>query len=129
MQCVIKINLPFGPQHLNFLTQTLQGSAPIVGLSESSSEPEDSEKGDYNSQDTGVEKVFITGILDELKICFYYNQQVSLHFTFSSRQTVSKHLDVWQTRSSLQRVQGFMRVLVAEENRLFEFRAIGGQVS
>ncbi|XP_048140983.1 uncharacterized protein LOC115736923 isoform X3 [Rhodamnia argentea] len=77
------------------------GSAPIVGLSESSSEHEDSEKGDYNSQDTGVEKVFITGILDELKICFYYNQQ---------------------------RVQGFMRVLVAEENCLFEFRAIGGQV-
>ncbi|KAI6702353.1 hypothetical protein NL676_011489 [Syzygium grande] len=77
------------------------GSAPIVGLSESSSELEDSEKGDDNTQDTGVEKVFITGILDELKICFYYNHQ---------------------------RAQGFMRVLIAEENRLFEFRAIGGQV-
>ncbi|KAF8032759.1 hypothetical protein BT93_D1608 [Corymbia citriodora subsp. variegata] len=77
------------------------GSAPIVGLSESSSELEDSEEGDYNSQDTGVEKVFITGILNELKICFYYNHQ---------------------------HAQGFMRVLIAEENRLFEVRAIGGQV-
>lgn len=77
------------------------GSAPIVGLSESSSELEDSEKEDYTSQDTVVEKVFITGILDELKICFYYNNQ---------------------------RAQGFMRVLIAEENRSFEVRAIGGQV-
>lgn len=74
---------------------------PIVGLSERSSELEDSEKGDYNTQDTGVEKVFITGILDELKICFYYNHQVSLHFPFLSRHTVSKHLDVWQTCCSL----------------------------
>lgn len=58
----------------------LQGPAPIIGLSESSSDDEDSVKRDYDEQAltdlSNLERVFITGVLDELKICFYYNKLV-----------------------------------------------------
>uniref|UniRef100_A0A6N2K527 PH domain-containing protein n=1 Tax=Salix viminalis TaxID=40686 RepID=A0A6N2K527_SALVM len=80
-------------------------SAPITTLSETSSDPEDSET---ELNDTGEasnilkrERIFVTGALDELKICFNYNHQRDL---------------------------SFVNVLLAEENHLFEFRAIGGQV-
>ncbi|XP_028077973.1 LOW QUALITY PROTEIN: uncharacterized protein LOC114279888 [Camellia sinensis] len=80
-------------------------SAPITGLSETSSDAEDSGTElveNHGAMDMlNMEKVFITGVLDELKICFNYNR---LHN------------------------QSFMKVLLAEESRLFEFRAIGGQV-
>ncbi|XP_031385571.1 uncharacterized protein LOC116199374 isoform X2 [Punica granatum] len=83
----------------------VSGPVPIAGLSESSSDNEDSLSGDHDEQAlvdlSNLEKVFITGVLDELKICFYYNK---LH------------------------EQSFMRVLLADEHSLFEFRAIGGQV-
>ncbi|PKI53524.1 hypothetical protein CRG98_026069, partial [Punica granatum] len=82
----------------------VSGPVPIAGLSESSSDNEDSLSGDHDEQAlvdlSNLEKVFITGVLDELKICFYYNK---LH------------------------EQSFMRVLLADEHSLFEFRAIGGQ--
>ncbi|KAK9266873.1 hypothetical protein L1049_027132 [Liquidambar formosana] len=81
------------------------GSAPITSLSETSSDPEDSEMEAVGNRDvvdlSKMERVFITGVLDELKISFNYNRQ--------------HH-------------QSFMKVLLAEESRLFEFRAIGGQV-
>ncbi|CAM8991955.1 unnamed protein product [Rhodiola kirilowii] len=48
-----------------------------------------------------MEKVFVTGVLDELKICFNYN---------------------------LENDQKFRNMLLSKERRLFEFRAIGGQV-
>ncbi|GMQ04540.1 hypothetical protein CsSME_00049923 [Camellia sinensis var. sinensis] len=80
-------------------------SAPITGLSETSSDAEDSGTElveNHGAMDMlNMEKVFITGVLDELKICFNYNR---LHN------------------------QSFMKVLLAEESRLFEFRAKGGQV-
>ena len=51
-----------------------QVSAPITTLSETSSDPEDSET---ELNDTGEasnilkrERIFVTGALDELKICF-----------------------------------------------------------
>ncbi|KAJ4846821.1 hypothetical protein Tsubulata_004613 [Turnera subulata] len=79
-------------------------SAPIATLSETSSDPEDSEteaeKLDASSI-LKIEHVFVTGALDELKIRFNYNHQDE---------------------------QSFVNVLLAEESRLFEFRAIGGQV-
>ncbi|KAL6985853.1 hypothetical protein U1Q18_019226 [Sarracenia purpurea var. burkii] len=80
-------------------------SAPITALSDTSSEADDLgtelvENRDIMDMST-MEKVFITGVLDELKICFNYNR---LHD------------------------QSFMKLLLAEEVRLFEFRAIGGQV-
>ncbi|KAH7549714.1 hypothetical protein JRO89_XS13G0070800 [Xanthoceras sorbifolium] len=79
-------------------------SAPITSLSETSSDP-NSETELNDNHDTveisRIERVFITGALDELKICFNYSHQ---------------------------RDQSFMKVLLAEETRLFEFRAIGGQV-
>lgn len=81
------------------------GSAPITSLSETSSDPDESETELANNHDAidlfKTEKLFITGVLDELKICFNYNRECD---------------------------QSFMRVLLAEESRLFEFRAIGGQI-
>ncbi|GAV77402.1 PH domain-containing protein/DUF946 domain-containing protein/DUF1162 domain-containing protein/Chorein_N domain-containing protein, partial [Cephalotus follicularis] len=80
-------------------------TAPITGLSETSSDNEDSETELNDDSDvtdlSKMERVFITGVLDELKINFYYNHQHD---------------------------QNLMKVLLVEENRLFEFRAIGGQV-
>ncbi|KAK9984845.1 hypothetical protein SO802_034370 [Lithocarpus litseifolius] len=80
------------------------GAAPITTLSETSSDPEDSEA-EYSDKldviDVNMERLFVTGFLDELKVCFSY---------------------------SYQHEQSFMNVLLAEESRLFEFRAIGGQV-
>ncbi|KAL9231233.1 hypothetical protein vseg_006486 [Gypsophila vaccaria] len=77
-------------------------SAPITTLSESSSDAEDSES--LNAElghATNAEKIFITGVLDELKVSFSYNQQYD---------------------------RSFMKMLLSEEKRLFEFRAIGGLV-
>ncbi|KAK9698879.1 hypothetical protein RND81_08G137700 [Saponaria officinalis] len=80
-------------------------SAPITTLSESSSDAEDSESlnAELDHAINGViaEKIFITGVLDELKVSFDYNQQYD---------------------------QSFMKMLLSEEKRLFEFRAIGGLV-
>ncbi|KAK4262505.1 hypothetical protein QN277_028058 [Acacia crassicarpa] len=79
-------------------------SAPIAGLSDSSSDTDDKE---LEHDDHGVteisiaERLFVTGILDELKVCFSY---------------------------SCQPEQSLMKVLLTEEKRLFEFRAVGGQV-
>ncbi|CAK7336101.1 unnamed protein product [Dovyalis caffra] len=81
------------------------GPDPITTLSETSSDPEDSETERNDNTDASnilkMERLFITGALDELKICFNYNHQ---------------------------RDQSSVNVLLAKENRLFEFRAIGGQV-
>uniref|UniRef100_A0A2C9U4Y6 Integrase catalytic domain-containing protein n=1 Tax=Manihot esculenta TaxID=3983 RepID=A0A2C9U4Y6_MANES len=58
------------------------GSAPITGLSETSSDSESSEMGLNSNTDTSdaleMERVFLTGVLDELKFCFNYNRQVEL---------------------------------------------------
>ncbi|KAL8266737.1 hypothetical protein R6Q59_004081 [Mikania micrantha] len=81
------------------------GSAPITGLSESSSESEDSEVEEIRKLDmkdvSKAEKLFITGVLDELKMCFNYSTQTE---------------------------KNFIKVLLAEEICLFELRAIGGRV-
>lgn len=58
----------------------MQGSAPITGLSETSSES-DSEVEEVHKLDmkdvSKAEKLFITGVLDELKLCFNYSTQVN----------------------------------------------------
>ncbi|PWA96948.1 pleckstrin (PH) domain superfamily protein [Artemisia annua] len=81
------------------------GSAPITGLSETSSESDDSEVEEVQRLDmkdvSKAEKLFITGVLDELKLCFNYSTQTD---------------------------RNFIKVLLAEEIRLFELRAIGGRV-
>nr|XP_027080056.1 uncharacterized protein LOC113703042 isoform X2 [Coffea arabica] len=80
-------------------------SAPITGVLETSSDSEDSEVERVDNQDlldsSKMEKVFLIGVLDELKIRFNYNCQND---------------------------QNFLKVLLAEEKRLFEFRATGGRV-
>ncbi|KAH9610754.1 hypothetical protein KSS87_017342 [Heliosperma pusillum] len=80
-------------------------SAPITTLSESSSDSEDSESMipelDRAINGVNAEKIFITGVLDELKVSFSYNQQYD---------------------------KSFMKMLLSEEKRLFEFRATGGLV-
>lgn len=57
-----------------------QGTAPITGLSETSSDSEDSERETNKNPDAfeilKIERVFITGALDELKIFFNYSHQV-----------------------------------------------------
>ncbi|KAK4786568.1 hypothetical protein SAY86_010401 [Trapa natans] len=99
-------------ESLNLWQKRLQGAiyrasdpVPLTGLSESSSDDEDPVERDYDERAltdlSNFEKVFITGVLDELKICFYYN---NLH------------------------EPSFLNVLLADEHCLFEFRAIGGQV-
>ncbi|KAL0326633.1 UNVERIFIED_CONTAM: hypothetical protein Sangu_1741300, partial [Sesamum angustifolium] len=78
------------------------GATPVTGLIETLSDSEDSEVENHDSVDASkMEKFFLTGALDELKISFSY----------SSLQDPS-----------------FMKLLLAEEKRLLEFRAIGGQV-
>ncbi|PIN17888.1 hypothetical protein CDL12_09445 [Handroanthus impetiginosus] len=78
------------------------GTAPVTGLIETLSDSKDSEIDSHDSTDSSkTEKLFLTGILDELKISFSY---CSLHD------------------------HSFMKLLLAEEKRLLEFRAIGGQV-
>ncbi|KAL7609935.1 hypothetical protein Lser_V15G10156 [Lactuca serriola] len=81
------------------------GSAPITGLLETSSESEDSEIEEVQKLDmkdvSNTEKLFITGVLDELKLCFNYSTQTD---------------------------RNLIKVLLAEEIRLFELRAIGGRV-
>ncbi|XP_043697676.1 uncharacterized protein LOC122648528 isoform X2 [Telopea speciosissima] len=81
------------------------GSVPITDLSKTSSEPGDAETEVVENSTVmdlmKMEKVFVTGNLDELKICFNYSHQVN---------------------------GSFMKVLLEEEIRLFDFRAIGGQV-
>lgn len=70
----------------SYLLISTQGSAPIASLSETSSDPEDSETElDDNlgaSDILTLERIFITGALDELKICFSYNHQVSLDYKY-----------------------------------------------
>ncbi|POO03118.1 Vacuolar protein sorting-associated protein [Trema orientale] len=87
------------------LVRWADGSAPITSLSETSSDSDDSEiELDDNNEAVGpleMEKIFITGVLDELKVGFSY---------------------------SYQHDHNFFKVLLTEEIRLFEFRAIGGQV-
>ncbi|GAB4857735.1 hypothetical protein Ancab_015642 [Ancistrocladus abbreviatus] len=81
------------------------GLAPITTLSETSSDAEDSDTEIADGNDAidtiKMEKIFITGVLDELKICFGYSKQHD---------------------------RSFMKVLLSNENHLFEFRAIGGRV-
>lgn len=55
----------------------MQNTAPISGLSETSSDHEDTES--EHDIDVGMaESLFVTGVLDELKICFCYSYQVDL---------------------------------------------------
>lgn len=57
----------------------VQGTAPITGLIETLSDSEDSEFNNHDSTDSSTsEKLFLTGLLDELKISFSYNSQVSI---------------------------------------------------
>lgn len=59
----------------------MQGSAPITGLSESSSESEDYEA-DHAGNDiidlSQMESLYLTGVLDELKMSFNYSHEVSM---------------------------------------------------
>ncbi|KAK6251014.1 hypothetical protein SCA6_005019 [Theobroma cacao] len=78
------------------------GSAPIISLSEASSDSETEPNDKHDTTDLAkIESIFITGVLDELKISFCYNHRHE---------------------------RSFIKVLLAEEYPLFEFRAIGGQV-
>ncbi|KAL3619418.1 hypothetical protein CASFOL_036988 [Castilleja foliolosa] len=77
-------------------------TAPVTGLVETLSDSEDSEVNSHDSTNSSVtETLLLIGVLDELKISFSY---CSLHD------------------------QSFMKMLLAEEKRLLEFRAIGGHV-
>lgn len=57
-----------------------QASAPISGLSETSSNSEDSEMepDDSEDMDSSIERVFMTGSLDELSVRFSSSNQVFL---------------------------------------------------
>ncbi|KAL8529518.1 hypothetical protein ACS0TY_006808 [Phlomoides rotata] len=79
------------------------GTAPITGLTGTLSDSEDSENNNHELTDSSrAEKLFLTGLLDELKISITYSSQ--------------------------QDNLSFLEMLLAEEKNLLEFRAIGGQV-
>ncbi|XP_060207492.1 uncharacterized protein LOC132635217 [Lycium barbarum] len=90
--------------HLQGAIYRASGSAHITGLSESSSESEDYEA-DHADNDvidlSQMESLYLTGVLDELKMCFNYSHEHD---------------------------QSFTKALLAEESGLFEFRATGGRV-
>lgn len=71
----LKVKEPFEVVVLKF-----QATAPIAGLSETSSDSEDSGTKVVENRDvidvSYTEKVFMTGVLDELKICFNSNRLV-----------------------------------------------------
>ncbi|EEF45057.1 vacuolar protein sorting-associated protein, putative [Ricinus communis] len=75
-------------------------SAPIISLSETSSDADDSEmelndKLDASNIST-MERVFLTGVLDELKICFNYSGRVQLSIRANDMfiGTVLKSLEI-----------------------------------
>lgn len=56
----------------------LQGTAPITGLTGTLSDSEDSDNNNHESTDSSkAEKLFLTGLLDELKISISYSSQVN----------------------------------------------------
>lgn len=61
----------------------MQGSAPLTSLSETSSDADDLEFELNDKTDDlnllAMERIFITGVLDELKVCFSYSHQVTLN--------------------------------------------------
>ncbi|URE38071.1 vacuolar protein [Musa troglodytarum] len=81
------------------------GPATISSISEISSPAETTKGKSYDIAPTldvvYMERLFVTGVLDELRVCF--------SCSFQSNQSLKK-------------------MLISHENRLFEFRAIGGQV-
>lgn len=75
----------------------MQGSAPVTSLSETSSESEDSIV-KLNDKDDVVdlskmERAFITGVLDELKVCFSYSYQVSLNYILDKKLPCKRRSD------------------------------------
>jgi hypothetical protein len=64
----------------------LQGTAPITSLSETSSDPENLEAELSDKHDVieimNLERLFVTGVLDELKVCFSYSKQVCLGYFY-----------------------------------------------
>lgn len=56
----------------------MQGSAAFTGLSETSSDADDSDI-ELDDHIDALERIFITGVLDELKVCFSYSNQVHVH--------------------------------------------------
>lgn len=91
----------------------MQGSAPITGLSESSSESEDYEADHADNQDlmdlSKMESLYLTGILDELKMCFNYSPEVSIgenyqgHFFLKSSDSTDMY-NMLSTLSSMIKV-------------------------
>ncbi|KAL2348225.1 hypothetical protein Fmac_002225 [Flemingia macrophylla] len=74
-------------------------TAPISGLSETSSDHDDTES-EHDNQgvtDVGIaERLFVTGVLDELKICFSYSCQVEVSIRDNSIfiGTILKSLEI-----------------------------------
>lgn len=105
VRCESDDSRKFWQSRLQGAIYSASGSAPITSLSETSSDQEESEtepNGSHDLMDSSkMEKLFMTGVLDELKIRFDFNPQSDLSFT---------------------------KVLLTKENRMFEFRAIGGRV-
>lgn len=64
----------------------MQGTAPITSLSETSSDLENSEVELSDKHDVieimNLERLFVTGVLDELKVCFSYSKQVRLGYFY-----------------------------------------------
>lgn len=77
--------LGFSYSKCSYYTIFVQNTDPISGLSEPSSDHDDTES-ELNNQDVIdvaiSERLFVTGVLDELKVCFRYSYQVSLFVAF-----------------------------------------------
>lgn len=77
--------LEFSNSKCSYCTIFLQNTDPISGLSEPSSDHDDTESEHDNQGVVDVaiaERLFVTGVLDELKVRFSYSYQVSLFVAF-----------------------------------------------
>lgn len=67
----------------------MQGSAPITSLSDTSSDTDGSEmelNDNIEANDLSkMESFFLTGVLDELKICFNYTHQVIVNDVYVTK--------------------------------------------
>ncbi|CAA0838075.1 pleckstrin homology (PH) domain-containing protein [Striga hermonthica] len=102
LRCGSESSLRTWQSYLQGSIYRASGNATLTGLIETLSNSESSEPSSHDSTNSPMtEKLFLTGVLDELKISFSYSSM---------------------------RDQSFMKMLLADEKRLLEFRAIGGHV-
>lgn len=101
----------------------MQGTAPITSLSETSSDPENSEAELSDKHDVieimNLERLFVTGVLDELKVCFSYSKQVCLGYFYHMKLPCDGSTQSSE-RSSASTLYFFLKFFLLEWPKLHE---------